>query len=87
MAFGAKAGSAAGEIARGYADDGVGMAIDLNCFADDLRVSGEMVLPDGVPDDDNGSDDRVEQLAAAIRIGRRQDILNQPPDRGARLLH
>jgi hypothetical protein len=31
------------------------MAIDLNRFADDLRISREMVLPDGVTDNDHCS--------------------------------
>src|SRR6516162_8545757 len=48
---GAEAGFAAGEIPRGYPNNGVGMAINLNRFADDLRITREMVLPDGVTDD------------------------------------
>src|SRR6516225_4972545 len=31
------------------------IAIDLNRLADDLRIAREMVLPDGVTDDDHGS--------------------------------
>src|SRR2546429_270211 len=49
--FGAKPGCTASEIPRGYPNNGVGMAIDLNRFADDLRITREMVLPDGVTDD------------------------------------
>ena len=49
--FGAKPGCTASEIPRGYPNNGVGMAIDLNRFADDLRIAREMVLPDGVTDD------------------------------------
>src|SRR5262249_6086201 len=49
--FGAKSGRAAREIPRGYPNNGVGMAIDLNRFANDLRIAREMVLPDGVTDD------------------------------------
>src|SRR6516162_2634139 len=52
---GAEAGFAAGEIPRGYTNNGVGMAIDLNHFADDLRITREMVLPDGVTEDDHCS--------------------------------
>src|SRR6516165_4351350 len=53
--FGAKPGRAAREIPRGYADNGVGMAIDLNRLPNDLRIAREMVLPDGVTDDDHCS--------------------------------
>src|SRR5215470_4086266 len=52
---GAEAGFAAGEIPRGYPNNGVGMAINLNRLADDLRIACEMVLPDGVTDDDHRS--------------------------------
>ena len=45
--FGAKAGRAAREIPRGYPNNGVGMAIDLNRLANDLRIAREVVLPDG----------------------------------------
>ena len=51
--FGAKPGRAAREIPRGYPNNGVGMAIDLNRLPNDLRISREMVLPDGVTDDDH----------------------------------
>ena len=46
---------AAGEIPRRYTNNSVGMAINLNRFADDLRISREMVLPDGVTDNDHCS--------------------------------
>src|SRR5262249_17731730 len=49
----AESGFAAVEIPWGYTNYGVGMAIDLNLLADDLRIAREMVLPDGVPDDDH----------------------------------
>src|SRR5262249_43114166 len=51
--LGAEASCAAGEIPWRHPDNGVGMAIDLNRFADDLRISREMVLPDGVTDNDH----------------------------------
>src|SRR5262249_23560113 len=51
--LGAEAGCAAGEVPWRYPDNGVGMAIDLNRFAEDLRICREMVLPDGVTDDDH----------------------------------
>src|SRR5262249_47785393 len=52
---GAETGRAAREIPRGYPNNGVGMAIDLNRLANDLRIAREMVLPDGVTDDDHCS--------------------------------
>src|SRR5205807_2202880 len=50
---GAEPGFAAVEIPWGYPNNGVGMAIDLNLLADDLRIAREVVLPDGVTDNDH----------------------------------
>src|SRR5262249_19296986 len=50
---GAEPGRAAREIPRSYPNNNVGIAIDLNRFADDLQISREMVLPDSVTDDDH----------------------------------
>src|SRR5262249_37508169 len=52
---GAEPGFAAVEIPRGYPNNRIGVPIDLNRFADDLRIACEMVLPDGVTDDDHCS--------------------------------
>ena len=76
--FGAKAGRSAREIRRATPKR-CRMAIDLNRFADDLRITREMVLPDGVTDDYHcsaGAQRSSSGRKARPRIGGRREHQN-----------